>query len=166
MIGIRKVFFTGKAYVAAIVVVVLFVFAGSCQAGSGWQQSSHGFSQWVQKAHASHPDLAAKVDGIVASLNALHDEIKAACCKRCNNLAGTLKNARVEAEQLYNSLGGKVPYNTKDRAGAIFKSFNNFEQRIKWRVPQNAQGQEWYKRWGEIKDQFNSLKSDVMAVLQ
>ena len=121
----------------------------------------------VQKAHQDHPELAKKVDAVMEKLTALHDEVKAANCRTCNNAAGTLSNAKSEVFSIYRTLAGEAPYNEKGKVEGIFKYFSkNFDNRLKWRFPQNAQGQKWLKRWQEIKAEFGSLKPEVLKVVK
>ncbi len=139
---------------------------GTCHARSGWVSNTGpgSWDSWVKKAHANHPALAKKVDEIVAQLNALHDEVKAARCRTCNNAAGTLSNAKTEAEQVYYALGGRKSF-SKNKVKGVFKSFNNYENRMKWRFPQTPIGQAWFKRWTEIKNAFNAIEPEILKVV-
>ncbi|RMG04239.1 MAG: hypothetical protein D6726_03845, partial [Nitrospirae bacterium] len=65
----------------------------------------------------------------------------------------------------YRTLADEAPYNSKRKVERIFKSFmNNYDDRIKWRVPQNAQGKEWLNRWKGIKADFAKLKPEILKV--
>lgn len=139
----------------------------SKSSGSGYVKSNSAgtIDGRVKAAHEKHPDLAEKLDAIVDKLTTLHDEVKTAGCKTCNNLAGTLDNAKSEVYSIYRTLADEAPYNSKGKVESIFKSFmKNYDNRIKWRVPQNAQGKEWLNRWKEIKADFEKLKPEILKV--
>ncbi len=154
--------------VCAILFSWLFVLfcVSLSHAGSGWVQrvSPGSWSSYVKKAHVNHPDLAKKVDSVVMKLKALHDEVKAAGCRMCNNAAGTLSNAKTEVEQMYYALGGRPQFG-KNKVEGTFENFNNYENRMKWRFPRTPQGKAWYDRWTKIKAEFNAIKPEILSVV-
>ena len=145
-----------------LIVILACVFVFSLT-NFGFAKTQFGTKKYyIEQAWAKHPELCQKLINVMQKISDLGKEVSKMNCHGCNNAAGSLRNIVVEAGSLFQTLGGNQQYTDKDKVERIYKSLNNYDDRMKVFMP----NKEWFNKWIKMKDELNNLKPEILKTIK